>query len=115
MFQAKKTSKDDESSDRKKLMKTALILLEDIDLVFDDDDNMGPISDIQHKQEKLKKEINKINFTFQTLEINVPANLLAMLPFVLAIIAMIVLTSGKRARLLGAPAALGIPYFREER
>ena len=57
----------------------------------------------------------RINFTFQTLEINVPANLLAMLPFVLAIIAMIVLTSGKRARLLGAPAALGIPYFREER
>lgn len=57
----------------------------------------------------------RLNFTFQTLEINVPANLLAMLPFVLAIIAMIVLTSGKRARLLGAPAALGIPYFREER
>ena len=57
----------------------------------------------------------RLNFTFQTLEIKVPANLLAMLPFVLAIIAMIVLTSGKRARLLGAPAALGIPYFREER
>lgn len=57
----------------------------------------------------------RLNFTFQTLEVNVPANLLAMLPFVLAIVAMIVLTSGKRARLLGAPAALGIPYFREER
>ena len=38
-----------------------------------------------------------------------------MLPFVLAIIAMIALTSGKRARFLGAPAALGVPYFREER
>ena len=57
----------------------------------------------------------RINFTFQTLEVNVPANLLAMLPFVLAILAMLVLTSGKRARFLGAPAALGIPYFREER
>jgi simple sugar transport system permease protein len=57
----------------------------------------------------------RINFTFQTLEINIPANLLAMLPFLLAIIAMLILTSGKRARLLGAPEALGIPYFREER
>ncbi len=33
----------------------------------------------------------RLNFTFQTLEINVPATLLAMLPFVLAIIAMIAL------------------------
>ena len=57
----------------------------------------------------------RLNFTFQTLEINVPATLLDMLPFLLAIIAMIALTSGKRARFLGAPAALAIPYFREER
>jgi len=57
----------------------------------------------------------RVNFTFQTLQINVPANLLAMLPFLLAIIAMLILASGKRARLLGAPEALGIPYFREER
>ncbi len=57
----------------------------------------------------------RVNFTFQTLQINVPANLLAMLPFLLAIIAMLVLASGKRARLLGAPEALGIPYYREER
>jgi len=57
----------------------------------------------------------RLNFTFQTLEINVPATLLNMLPFLLAIIAMIALTSGKRARFLGAPAALGIPYYREER
>ena len=57
----------------------------------------------------------RLNFTFQTLEINVPATLLDMLPFLLAIIAMIALTSGKRAKFLGAPAALAIPYFREER
>jgi len=57
----------------------------------------------------------RVNFTLQTLEISVPSNLLAMIPFVLAIIAMILLTSGKRARLLGAPAALGVPYSREER
>jgi ABC-type uncharacterized transport system permease subunit len=38
-----------------------------------------------------------------------------MIPFVMAIIAMMIVASGKRARLLGAPAALGIPYFREQR
>lgn len=57
----------------------------------------------------------RVNFTLQTLEISIPANLLAMIPFILAILAMIVLTSGRRARLLGAPAALAIPYAREQR
>ena len=60
----------------------------------------------------------RVQFTLQTVGepwSNIPSTLLAMLPFVLAIIAMIVLTSGKRARLLGAPAALAIPYFREQR
>ncbi|RLE15638.1 MAG: ABC transporter permease [Actinobacteria bacterium] len=60
----------------------------------------------------------RIQFTLQTLGepwSNIPSTLLSMLPFVLAIIAMILLTSGKRARFLGAPAALAIPYFREQR
>jgi simple sugar transport system permease protein len=60
----------------------------------------------------------RVQFTLQTLGdpwSNIPSTLLAMLPFVLAIIAMIVLTSGKRARFLGAPEALGIPYHREQR
>ncbi len=46
---------------------------------------------------------------------SIPSTLLAMIPFLLAIVAMIVFASGKRARLLGAPAALAIPYFREQR
>jgi ABC-type uncharacterized transport system permease subunit len=45
----------------------------------------------------------------------IPSTLLAMIPFVLAIMAMIVFASGKRARLLGAPAALAVPYYREQR
>jgi simple sugar transport system permease protein len=60
----------------------------------------------------------RIGFTLQTLGepwSNIPSSILAMLPFVLAIVAMLVLTSGKRAKLLGAPAALGLPYFREQR
>ncbi len=60
----------------------------------------------------------RVQFTLQTMGdpwSNIPSTLLAMLPFVLAIIAMIVLTSGKRARFLGAPEALAIPYYREQR
>ncbi len=57
----------------------------------------------------------RVGFTFQTLGIAIPASLLAMLPFVLAILAMLVLTSGKRARFLGAPASLAVPYYREGR
>ena len=57
----------------------------------------------------------RVGFTFQTLGISIPASLLAMLPFVLAILAMLVLTSGKRARFLGAPASLAVPYYREGR
>ncbi len=60
----------------------------------------------------------RIGFTLQTLGepwSNIPSTLLSMLPFILAIVAMLVLTSGKRARFLGAPAALGLPYFREQR
>lgn len=60
----------------------------------------------------------RVQFTLQTLGdpwSNIPSTLLAMLPFILAIVAMIALTSGKHARLLGAPAALGIPYHREQR
>ncbi len=60
----------------------------------------------------------RIQFTLQTLGepwSDIPSTILAMLPFVLAIVAMLALTSGKRARLLGAPAALAIPYFREQR
>lgn len=46
---------------------------------------------------------------------SIPSTLLTMIPFVLAYVAMLVVASGKRARLLGAPAALAIPYFREQR
>lgn len=57
----------------------------------------------------------QLNFYLQTQGVNIPSNLLAMLPFVLAIVAMLVLASGERARKLGAPAALAIPYSREQR
>jgi ABC-type uncharacterized transport system permease subunit len=56
-----------------------------------------------------------LNFYLQNQGAGIPPSVLSMLPFVMAIVAMIVLTAGKGARRLGAPAALGIPYYREQR
>lgn len=57
----------------------------------------------------------RANFTLQNLGVAVPAELLAMLPFILTIVVLMVTTGGVRGRLLGAPAALALPYAREER
>jgi simple sugar transport system permease protein len=59
--------------------------------------------------------VTRLNFTLQAYEVEVPSQILAMLPFLLTIIVLILITSGRRARFLGAPAALGNPYSREER
>ncbi|MGH8874403.1 MAG: ABC transporter permease [Acidimicrobiia bacterium] len=59
--------------------------------------------------------VTRLNFTFQTLGVGVPADILAMLPFLLTIVVLVVATAGPRGRFLGAPAALAAPYAREER
>ena len=59
--------------------------------------------------------VTRLNFTLQAYGVEVPSQILAMLPFVLTIVVLILITSGRRARFLGAPAALGNPYSREER
>jgi ABC-type uncharacterized transport system permease subunit len=59
--------------------------------------------------------VTRLNFTLQAYEVEVPSQILAMLPFLLTIVVLILITSGRRARFLGAPAALTIPYSREER
>jgi ABC-type uncharacterized transport system permease subunit len=59
--------------------------------------------------------VTRLNFTLQILGARVPAELLAMLPFLLTIVVLILVTSGRRARLLGAPEALATAYRREER
>jgi simple sugar transport system permease protein len=57
----------------------------------------------------------KLGFTLQVLGVEIPAQFLSMIPFVATIIILILTTSGRRARLFGAPAALAIPYDRESR
>ena len=56
------------------------------------------------------------NFALQAAGINlVPAEFLSMLPYLLTILVLVVLSASSVRRRLGAPAALGVPYVREER
>lgn len=58
----------------------------------------------------------RANFALQAAGITaVPAEFLAMLPYVLTIVVLMVLSSTDTRRRLGAPAALGIPFVRDER
>ena len=56
------------------------------------------------------------NFALQALGFDeIPAEVLKMMPFILPIAALFFLARGDLRRRIGAPAALGIPYAREER
>lgn len=58
----------------------------------------------------------RANFALQAAEIRaVPAQLLTMLPYLLTIVVLIVLSATDRRGRLGAPAALGTPFVRDER
>ncbi len=60
--------------------------------------------------------INAIQFRLQAVGTTIPASLLNMLPYILTVVVLVLVTwregLGKR---VGAPAALGLPYNREER
>ena len=56
------------------------------------------------------------NFALQAAGVNViPAEFLSMLPYLLTILVLVVLSASGVRKRLGAPAALGTPYVREER
>ena len=60
--------------------------------------------------------VNAIQFRLQASGTNIPAALLNMLPYILTIVVLVVITWEEAFRkLIGAPAALGVPYIREER
>jgi simple sugar transport system permease protein len=59
--------------------------------------------------------VTRLNFTLQAYGVSIPSQFLAMLPFILTIVVLILLTGGRRGRFLGAPAALTRPYTREQR
>ncbi len=60
--------------------------------------------------------VNAIQFRLQAIGTTIPAALLNMLPYILTIVVLVVITWFEAFRKrVGAPAALGLPYMREER
>ena len=57
--------------------------------------------------------LSRLGFTLQVHGIKVPAEFLGALPYVLAIVALVLLTSSKRRRLTEAPVYLTRPFVRE--
>ncbi len=60
--------------------------------------------------------VNAIQFRLQASGTTIPASLLNMLPYFFTIVVLVIITWGEAFRKrVGAPAALGLPYMREER
>jgi simple sugar transport system permease protein len=56
-----------------------------------------------------------IGFKLQLFHLNVPTQILSMLPFVVTLVALLIVSSGRFGRIDSEPAALGEPYWRESR
>lgn len=57
-----------------------------------------------------------LGFTLQIAEVSIPSDFLAMIPFVTAYLVVVAVSaSPSRSRKVAAPAALGVPYDREQR
>jgi simple sugar transport system permease protein len=60
--------------------------------------------------------VNAIQFRLQAAGTTIPASLLNMLPYIFTIMVLILITWWETfSKRIGAPAALGLPYMREER
>jgi ABC-type uncharacterized transport system permease subunit len=58
---------------------------------------------------------SSLGFTLQARHVKLPPELFASLPYLMTILVLVVVSTGWAKRRLGAPAALGVPYVREER
>jgi simple sugar transport system permease protein len=59
--------------------------------------------------------LSALPFTLQAHDISISPQLTNSLPYVMTIVILVLVSTGLAKRRLGAPAALGIPYAREER
>ena len=59
--------------------------------------------------------LSALPFALQAHEVTITPELLYSLPYVMTIVVLVIVSTGFAKRRLGAPAALGIPYVREER
>jgi general nucleoside transport system permease protein len=58
---------------------------------------------------------SSLAFTLQARQVHLPPEVFASLPYLMTIIVLVVVSTGWARQRLGAPAALGVPYVREER
>jgi ABC-type uncharacterized transport system permease subunit len=60
--------------------------------------------------------LTNLGFTLQLLGVGIPSDFLSMLPFILTIVALILISNRRSSiRKVAAPAALAVPYVREAR
>lgn len=59
--------------------------------------------------------LSALPFALQARDVDVTPEFLNMLPYVMTVLVLVLVSTGLARRRLGAPAALGVPYAREER
>ena len=59
--------------------------------------------------------LSALPFVLQTRDVDVPPEVLHALPYVTTVVVLVLVSTSLAKRRLGAPAALGVPYVREER
>ncbi len=55
-----------------------------------------------------------LGFTLQARGVHLPSDFFSALPYLMTVLALVAVSSGSVRRRLGTPAALGVPYVREE-
>jgi simple sugar transport system permease protein len=58
---------------------------------------------------------SSLGFVLQARQVHLPPEVLSALPYVMTVVVLVVVSTGWAKQRLGAPAALGVPYVREER
>ena len=58
---------------------------------------------------------SSLAFTLQARQVHLPPEVFASLPYLMTVIVLVLVSTGWARQRLGAPAALGVPYVREER
>jgi ABC-type uncharacterized transport system permease subunit len=55
-----------------------------------------------------------LGFTLQARGVHLPSEFFSALPYLMTIVALVAVSKGSVRRRVGSPAALGVPYVREE-
>ncbi len=58
---------------------------------------------------------SSLGFTLQARQVHLPPEVFISLPYLMTIVVLVFVSTAWAKRRLGAPAALGVPYVREER